>query len=498
MTAVETARDVRVRTALSTLPPPGSLFIGGKWTEGATLMPTIDPTTEEPLTDVAKAGPEDVDRAVEHAHVAQKDWRRRSWQERATVLEELARAVEADTETLSVLEACDVGIPVSGMRTELANGLARLKYFAGLASEIKGDSVQTADGSLHLTVRYPYPVVGRLLPFNHPFQGAAGGVAGPLAAGCAVVLKPSDHTPLSALRLAQLSEGILPPGLLSVLTGDGATTGSAVVRHPGIPRIAFTGGVHTARHVLRDGAEQIKDVSLELGGKNPMIIFPDVDVAAAVSACVAAMNFTRVQGQSCGSPSRVFVHDDVHDEFVSRLTETVAAMRVGDPLSTETAMGPLAYAAHRDKVARDIATAVAEGARLVTGGGRPVGVDRGYFLEATVFDGVESGMRLAQEEVFGPVIGVMRWNDIDDLVERVNEVPYGLTANIWTGQIGQALRLVGEIDAGYVWVNGRGQRPTGLPFGGVKLSGLGRENNLGELLSYTQEKSVVVDASIGI
>jgi betaine-aldehyde dehydrogenase len=496
MTAVATARDELVRDALSALPPAGSLFIGGQWTEGASLMSTLDPTTEAPLTEVAKAGPEEVDRAVRGATTAQRDWARRSWQERAALLEDLVKAIEADTETLSVLEALDVGIPVTGMRTELANGIARLKYFAGLASEIKGESVQTADGSLNLSVRYPYPVVGRILPFNHPFQGAAGGIAGPLAAGCAVILKPSDHTPLSALRLARICEGVLPPGVVSVVTGDGATTGSAVVRHPGIPRIAFTGGVHTARTVLRDGAESIKTITLELGGKNPMIIFPDVDVASAVAACVSAMNFTRVQGQSCGSPSRVFVHEAVHDEFVSRLTETVSAMRVGDPLSPETAMGPLAYRAHRDKVERSIQTAVSQGAQLVTGGGRPAGLDTGYFLEATVFAGVEPHMHLAQEEVFGPVIGVLRWNDTETLVQQVNEVPYGLTANIWTRDVGAALRLVRDIDAGYIWVNGRGQRPTGVPFGGVKLSGIGRENDMSELLSYTQEKSVIIDASV--
>src|ERR1700744_6197181 len=225
-------------------------------------MATVDPTTELPLTEVARPGPENVDRAVESAVAAQRDWGRRSWQERASLLEGLAAAIEADTETLSVLEALDVGIPVTGMKTERANGLAKRRYFAGLASEIKGDSVQTADGSLNLSVRSPYPVVARILPFTHPFQGAAGGIAGPLAAGCSVILKPSDYTPLTALRLAQICENILPPGVVSVLTGDGATTGSAVVRHPGIRRVAFTGGVHTARQVLRDAAESIKDVSL--------------------------------------------------------------------------------------------------------------------------------------------------------------------------------------------------------------------------------------------
>lgn len=498
MATTATARDVRVRDALSILPPSGSLFIDGKWTESASLMTTIDPTTESQLTEVAQAGTEDVDRAVKSATMAQRDWARRPWQERASLLENLAKAIEADAENLTVLEALDAGIPVTGMKTELANGLARINYFAGLASEIKGDSVQTADGSLHLSVRYPYPVVARILPFNHPFQGAAGGIAGPLAAGCAVILKPSDHTPLTALRLAQICENVLPPGAVSVLTGEGATTGSAVVRHRGIPRIAFTGGVQTAHAVLRDAAESIKAVTLELGGKNPMIIFPDVDVQSAVTACVSAMNFTRVQGQSCGSPSRVFVHDDVHDEFVARLTAAVSAMRIGDPLASDTAMGPLAYGAHRDKVERAIQTAVAEGAELAIGGGRPAGLDKGYFVEATVFTEVESSMHLAQEEVFGPVIAVMRWKDTDDLLRRVNELPYGLTANIWTKQISTALHLVREIDVGYVWVNGRGQRPTGVPFGGVKLSGLGRENDLGELLSYTQEKSVIIDATVSL
>jgi betaine-aldehyde dehydrogenase len=491
------ARARSTKEALAKLPPAGGLLIGGEWTEAASRMETVDPTTESRLAEVGRAGPEDVDSAVKAASAAQRDWARRSWQERAALLDDLADAIEADLPTLTVLEALDVGIPVSGMRTEIAHGMGRLRYFAGLASELKGTSVQLPDGSLITSLRAPYGVVGRILPFNHPFQGACGGLAAPLMAGCSVILKPSDHTPLTALRLGQICQGVLPPGVVNILTGDGATTGSAVVRHPGIPRIAFTGGVHTARAVLRDAADSIKAVTLELGGKNPMLVFPDVDVPKAVDACVNAMNFTRVQGQSCGSPSRVFVHDDIYDDFVPRLVEKASDMRVGDPLDPNTKMGPLAYAAHRDRVEKHISDALAEGAELLTGGGRPEGIDTGFFLEATVFGAVEPSMRLAQEEVFGPVIAVLRWRDVDEVVRHANELPYGLTANIWTNDVSNAMRIVRDIEAGYVWVNGRGQRPTGAGFGGVKQSGLGRENNFEELLSYTQEKTVIIDASGG-
>jgi betaine-aldehyde dehydrogenase len=344
------------------------------------------------------------------------------------------------------------------------------------------------------TRREPYGVVGRIIPFNHPIQFAASAVAAPLAAGNSVVLKPAEQTVVSALRFAELASGILPPGVLNVVTGDGPTTGAAIVSHPLVPRIAFTGSVSTGRAVLRAAAEEIKVVTLELGGKNPLIVFPDVDVHQVALATVDAMNFRRGQGQSCGSPSRVYVHEAIHDEFVETFKGLVDELEVGDPLSSASDMGPLAYADHYDRVIGYVASGKSEGARLVTGGERPKGRDRGYFLKPTVFDRVEPSMAIAREEIFGPVVSVLSWSDEDDVLAAANALRLGLTAYIWTNDLSAAMRFSREIEAGYVWVNGRGQRPFGAPFGGFKQSGLGTENDLEELLSYTRVKNVNISS----
>jgi acyl-CoA reductase-like NAD-dependent aldehyde dehydrogenase len=475
------------------------LYVGGAWVpaaNGATVG-SVDPATEEVVTEVASAGEADVDRAVAAAVAAAGNWAALGWQDRARRLYALADRVAAHAAELSRMDAVDAGIPVDGMAKDVANAIATLRYFAGLASELKGQTIETPAGGLNLTLREPYGVVGRIVPFNHPIQFAASGIAGPLAAGNAVVLKPGDTTPVSALRLAELADGLLPPGVLNVVTG-GRATGAALVAHPDVPRIAFTGGVHSGRAVARAAADRLKAVSLELSGKNPLIVFPDADVRAAAAAAVTAMNFNRGQAQSCGSPSRMLVHDSIRARFVDELAARVAALTIGDPLSPGVAMGPLAFAAHYERVLSYVDRGRADGARLVTGGGRPDHLGpTGFYVAPTVFDDVTPDMTIAREEIFGPVVSVMGWQRESAALAIANELPVGLTANIWTNDVSTAVRFGRAVQAGYVWINGAGQRPLGAPFGGYKLSGIGTENSLDELLSFTRTKNLSISSAPG-
>jgi betaine-aldehyde dehydrogenase len=470
------------------------MFVGGSWVpaaDGATF-PVVEPATEAVLGTVPDAGPDDLEVAVAAAASAAPAWADLGWQRRAAILRELADRVAQHAERLAVLDSRDSGNPIAGMRGDLASTPAELRYYAGIASETKGETFPAGPDTLAYTVRQPYGIVGRIIPFNHPLKFAASKIAAPLAAGNCVLLKPAEQTSLSALELARLVEDLVPSGVLSVLTGRGDRIGAAIVEHPAVPRIAFTGSVPTGRRILRTAADGIKDVSLELGGKNPIVVFPDVDPKVAARAAVTAMNLARCNGQSCGSCSRLFVHDDIRGPFLEALAERVAELRVGDPLDDATDIGPLAFAAHHERVLGYVDAGRRDGATLLTGGGRPAGMERGYYVEPTVFTDVSDGMTIAREEIFGPVMAVLGWRQVDDVIARANSVEYGLTANIWTRDVSVAHRMAARMDAGYVYVNGSGRRPLGTPFGGWKHSGLGKENSVDELLSYTRAKTVAV------
>lgn len=468
------------------------LLIGGEWTAGAAgpREPSTSPATEEEIARVTAATEADVDRAVAAARAAATAWAATPWAERGERVNALADRLEAEAESFARLDVVDAGIPIRGMRRDVANAVAYLRYFAGLASELKGHTIESKTGTFGFTIREPFGVVGRIVPFNHPLQFAAAAIAAPLVAGNSVVLKPAEHTPLSALHLGELAAEVLPAGTVNIVTG-GAATGSALVRHPHVPRIGFTGSVATGRAVLRDAAEEIKVVTLELGGKNPLVILRDVEPDEAADLATVGMNLNRTAGQSCGSTSRVYVHEDLHEPVVARLAERFESLTVGDPGSDDTDVGPLAFALHRDRVRSAITRAIDDGAVLRAGGPeRPAGLDRGYFLRPTVLGGVRDAMPVATDEIFGPVVSVLPWRDQDDVVARANALPLGLTANVATNDLTAAIRLARRLEAGYVWVNGRGERPFGAPFGGWKLSGLGSENSLEELLSYTRTKNI--------
>jgi 2-formylbenzoate dehydrogenase len=471
------------------------LVIGGRGVPARSGRVFADesPATEEAIATVPDGDAADVDAAVEAAGPAARAWRRVPARERGALVAELARVLEEHADELTLLDAIDGGHPVTAMHTDVAIAASMLRLFAGLAIELKGSTIPATAEHLHLTVREPFGLVGRIIPFNHPLMFAAGKIAAPLVAGNAVILKPPESAPLSALRIGELFAPVLPPGVLSVVVGDGPAAGRAVARHPAIRRIGFIGSDATGRSIQRDAADAgVKDVTLELGGKNALIAFPDADPDQVASGAVAGMNFARSSGQSCGSTSRLLLHESIADEVLDHVVRRMAAIRVGSPLDPATEMGTMASRAQYDKALRYIGVATGEGTEVLAGGGRPAGLEheRGLFIAPTLLGGVRPDMRIAREEVFGPVLSVMTWKDEDEAVEIANGVDYGLTGSVWTNDIRRAHRVASALDAGYLWINGSSTHFPGVPFGGVKLSGVGREESLDELLSYTQLKTV--------
>jgi betaine-aldehyde dehydrogenase len=481
-------------TSMADGPEHRLMHIGGAWVDAVDggRLESVDPTSERVVATFPDGCEQDVDRAVVAADEAAESWSDLGWARRGAMLRELADRITESADALARLDVVDSGNPLTGMRRDVAGASAEILYYAGLSPEIRGSTSPPSPDTLSYTIRQPYGVVARIVPFNHPFKFAAGKVAAPLAAGNTVVLKPGEQTSLSALELARISEGLLPPGVLNVVTGRGSTAGAALVAHPDVPRIAFTGSVPTGRAIMRSAADHIKHVSLELGGKNPIVVFPDVDPVRAARAAVAGMNIARCTGQSCGSTSRLFVHDDVRGPFLEALVERLSELRIGNPMDEQTEVGPLAFRAHYERVLGYLVAGQREGATLLCGGRRPAELPRGFFVEPAVFVDVEDGMTIAREEIFGPVMSVLGWREVDDVVRRANALAFGLTANVWTNDVSAAHRTARALQAGYVYINGTGQRPTGTPFGGWKSSGLGKENGLEELLSYTQEKTVTV------
>ncbi len=471
------------------------LVIGGQRVpaESRRVFADESPATEEVIATVPDGDEADVDAAVAAAGPAARAWRRVPARERGALVADLARVLEEHADELTLLDAIDGGHPVTAMHTDVAIAASMLRLFAGLAIELKGSTIPASAEHLHLTVREPFGLVGRIIPFNHPLMFAAGKIAAPLVAGNAVILKPPESAPLSALRIGELFAQVLPPGVLSVVVGNGPAAGRAVARHPVIRRIGFIGSDATGRSIQRDAADAgVKDVTLELGGKNALIAFPDADPDQVASGAVAGMNFARSSGQSCGSTSRLLLHESIADEVLDHVVRRMAAIRIGSPLDPATEMGTMASRAQYDKALAYIGIATSEGAQLLAGGGRPPGLahERGLFVAPTLFGGVRPDMRVAREEVFGPVLSVMTWKDEDEAVKIANGVDYGLTGSVWTNDIRRAHRVASALDAGYLWINGSSTHFPGVPFGGVKLSGVGREESLDELISYTQLKTV--------
>lgn len=462
--------------------------------ESGDLLESVNPANEESLGHVPAATSADVNRAVAAAEAAHPAWAAVEPKERSALIRKIAQRLREEAEHILQVEVVDTGNTINKMRADVATAGDTLDFYAGFATEIKGETVPASGKNLHFTIREPYGVVGRIIPFNHPIKFAANALAAPLMAGNTVVLKPPETSPLSATILAEICRELVPPGVVNIVTGNGLPAGDALARHPAVKRLAFTGSVPTGRAVQRSAAEGgVKHVTLELGGKNPLIAFPDTKPDAIAQFAVAGMNFAW-QGQSCGSTSRLLLHESLYKPVLERIIEKVSGLRLGDPLDEKSQMGPINSKRQYERVCAMVQSGISDGARLMTGGKRPPGADykRGYWLEPTVFADVKPGMRIADEEIFGPVLSVFSWRDEKEALQLANATQYGLTASIFTNDLKKALRAARAIKSGYIWINGTSAHFHGTPFGGYKSSGLGREEGIEELLSYTEVKTIHV------
>ncbi|MQA81426.1 MAG: aldehyde dehydrogenase family protein [Streptosporangiales bacterium] len=454
----------------------------------------IAPASGIDIGDVTVSNEEDVADAYVAAADAAPRWRAMGAEERRGYLLAWAAAVRARLDDIALVDAVDSGTPLRTMRTGVAKGAEYIEYYAGLGQQLRGATIPATPGHLHYTVREPYGVVAVIIPFNHPAYFAMSKTVPALMAGNTVVLKPADQTPLSATMIADASAGILPAGVFNVVHG-GARVGRALAGHPDIWRVHFTGGVDTGLAVQKTAAEsgRVKHVSLELGGKNPLLAFPDADPTEVAEAAVVGMNFTRNQGQSCGSTSRLFVPSSMASEVTDEVCALAAKIRLGMPELEDTEMGSLVSPEHQDRVLGFVEEGVSEGARLRVGGERPSGdLAGGAFVKPTVLDRVTPELTVAREEIFGPVLSVITWDTEDELFSMVNDSDYGLTAAIYTHDLATAHRAAARVESGYIWVNGVEKRWKGVPFGGYKNSGLGSEHDLAEMETYTRTKAVTV------
>ena len=451
---------------------------------------TIDPGTGATLATVARAGEADVDRAVKAARAALPQWSGFAPAERARLLRNLAELIESNTEQLAQLETLDNGKPIAVSRTvDVALAVDHFQYFAGWATKVHGSTVGTAFSDMHVYLeREPVGVVGAIVPWNFPLLMGAWKLAPSLAAGCTAILKPAEQTPLTGLRLGELAlEAGLPPGVINVVTGFG-DTGAALVEHPGVDKIAFTGSVEVGRSVARGAAGTLKQVSLELGGKSPNIIFADADLEAATAAAASAI-FANT-GQVCSAGSRLYVESGAFDEVVAGIGDAARALQTGHGLDPETTLGPLISQEQLDRVVGYLDRGHSDGGSAVAGGGRPADRPNGYFVDATVFAGLPADSTLVREEIFGPVLVAQPFDDLEDLAAAANGTEFGLAAGVWTTDVRRAHQLAAMLEAGTVWINCFGYFDAAVPFGGYKHSGYGRDGGLEAMEKFLQTKAV--------
>jgi betaine-aldehyde dehydrogenase len=475
------------------MPTRRDLFYDGHWQESKSgrTIEIYSPGTQESLGHIADANVEDVDAAVRAAHRAFPAWRRLAPQERVAMVKQGAQVLRDRASELGMLDAVDSGNPVRSMTNDVLWMANMADYYAGLLTEVKGESFLTADGVVDFTLRQPYGVVGCIAAFNHPVMNTLGQVIPALLTGNTAVLKPSQYTSLASLRIAELYASIFPKGVFNVVTGA-VECGQALSSHPLTSLITLIGSAPTARAVMRSMADRIKPGVMELGGKNAMVVCPDADPLKVAAGATLGMNFTSTSGQSCMSNSRVFLHKDIYDAALPEIVKRVSELKCGDPRDPATQVGAMTSREQYRKVLDYIELGKQAGARVACGGGPPAddGLAKGLFIEPTVLVDVTQNMRVAQEEIFGPVMSVLRWEDEATMLEQVNSVELGLTGSVWTRDLATAHRVAGEMQAGYIWVNNSAIPLFGAPIGGYKQSGIGRVMCFEQLMEMTQVKNV--------
>ena len=471
------------------------LFINGELVESNSgeFVELVEPATGEPLARVAMGGEADIDRAVDAARAAvDGPWGKTAPTERSRLLHALADAMVANRKELAELEVRNVGKAISSVKAELHQGVENFRFYGSAIASIAGRANTMGGSLLFYSLKEPVGVAGQIVPWNYPLMMTTWKLAPALAAGCAVVLKPDSATPLTALRLAELAAEVgFPPGAINVVPGPGKTTGAYRVRHPAVDKIAFTGSTETGGEIMRLASSPIKRITLELGGKSPNVVFADANLDDAIPSSVWSIYYSA--GQSCEARSRVLVEQSIYDDFVSKFAELTQQLRLGDPLAAETQVGSLISTEHRDKVHGFVERGREEGAVVVTGG--EAGNGKGAFYPPTVLAKVQNSMTVAQEEIFGPVVTVIPFEDEKDAIRLANDVRYGLMATVWTGDAARGLRVANRIKSGTVGVNMPYTAFPGIPFGGYKQSGFGRELGLETLDLYLETKSVIVSTS---
>ena len=482
-----TKKDVKIK--------PGKLFINGRWVDSVSgkTFDTLNPATEKVITSVAEGDSADIDLAVAAAREAFENgpWKKTDARDRGRILLKIAGLIERNKDELALLDTLDNGKPINETtNADIPLVIDCFLYYAGWADKIHGETIPVRGDFFNYTLREPVGVVGQIIPWNFPLLMAAWKIAPALACGNTIVLKPAEQTPLSALRLGEIcQEAGLPDGVLNIVTGYGPTAGAALAEHMDVDKIAFTGGSATGRIIMQAASKNLKRISLELGGKSPNIVFADSDVDSAVDGAMTGIFFN--QGEVCCAGSRLFIEKSIHEEFIDKLSNKAANMRVGNPEDTGTQMGAQVSKEQFDKILGYIETGKQEGAKLVTGGERCG--ERGYFIKPTIFDAVDNNMRIAKEEIFGPVVSAITFEDVDEVVRQGNLSVYGLAAAVWTKDIKKAHRLARDLKAGTIWINTYNAFDAASPFGGFKQSGFGRELGVHALELYTHVKSVWIN-----